>query len=88
MPIYIPHPYEFEAERLMVDYENFPKLITLLGETYEVYQLIFEEPQIDVVRNINEVLVVKNGEWLIRDSDGRYSKENNNSFIKYYKEKC
>ena len=64
------------------------KLITLLGETYEVYQLVFEEPQIDVVRNINEVLVVKNGEWLIRDVDGRYSKENNNSFIKYYTEKC
>jgi len=88
MPIFIPKPYEFEAERFMVDYENFPRLITLLGETYEVYQLVFEEPQIDVVRNINEVLVVKNGEWLIRDVDGRYSKENNNSFIKYYTEKC
>ena len=88
MPIFIPKPYEFEAERLMVDYENFPRLITLLVETYEVYQLVFEEPQIDVVRNINEVLVVKNGEWLIRDVDGRYSKENNNSFIKYYTEKC
>ena len=88
MPIFISKPYEFEAERLIVDYDNFPRLITLLGETYEVYQLLYEEPQIDVVRNINQVLVVKNGEWLIRDSDGRYSKENNNSFLKYYTEKC
>jgi hypothetical protein len=53
-----------------------------------IFLPVFEEPQIDVVRNINEVLVVKNGEWLIRDNDGRYSKENNNSFIKYYTEKC